>query len=1108
MKSIYSIIILFVPVSIIAQTTTQNYVVTTISFQAVSDPSILTEGNSNSTIQYYDGSGRLSQTVLKAIAPAGEDMITALEYDALGRLSKNWLPAVVQGNNGAFYPGYAAQAVASNLNDAKPFSTTGYEASPLNRVISQSGPGNDWYTNSRKVMTTYLVNGSNVKYFYVENDKLKYNGYYPAATLYGVQTTDEDGKNKIEYTDKQGRIVLSRAAGNFDTYYVYDDLGNLRYILPPLAADKLNTNLSGFPETSGTILYLYAYIYHYDGRKRCIEKKLPGCEWSYFVYDKADRLILSQDGNQKLKNKWEIKKYDKFGRILYCGIINNTNTRALMESTFAGTLTNESYSGGSSTGGYTCSNLNPSKLLTVHYYDNYNFLNLSTYSSKKSSLTNTSLAGYSGPDIVHVKTLITGSCVYHLDDSSKYELSSVYYDKYGRAVQVRSSNHLAGYDITYNLLDFTGKATKTYKTHGINGTSSTNTEVYSYTFDKAQRLITTTHQFNGGNIITLSSNAYDKLGRLTSKTLGGISGAIAYNYNVRGWLTAINGTRFSESLYYNSNTVALPDFTACYNGNISGMKWSVSGENPGYDRAYSFAYDDLDRLTYSRYCGKNGTTTISGTAGKLNEEFAYDKMGNITSLIRYENGIKLNDLVYTLTGNQLKKINDNCPQDLRYGSEAFKDRAELETEYLYDNNGNNTYDANGDISTIKYNLLNLPEIVQFKAGHQIRYTYSADGEKLTTKSYTLNSVVLVPQGTINPLPANASDYTKITTDYIGNMIYQNGTLKQIQTPEGYIQGTPKVYYYYLKDHLSNVRVVLNSSVTTVEKSHYYPTGIRFYVESTSNSAALPFRYNGKEFEKMNGLNWYDYGARFYDPQIGRFHTQDRFAEKYVNFSPYQYAANNPLRFIDVNGDSISASQSFIKNEKTSEAMKAILGSKAGYAYFSKYAAKVDKLFGYEFKSDGEFSKNGIDLSFDVAQLGYKNGDTGAEKSGDDSGFDISIRIDPGENQGTFDVAETIIHEGLLEANYMANDVKDGKKDYNNISNWVKNDWLKGDVSNYGHGQNYLDRKNYGGESLIWPGTGYRILQDVNASLNSRLTNQQIQNKMSDFWGFYGKLFGK
>ena len=191
--------------------------------------------------------------------------------------------------------------------------------------------------------------------------------------------------------------------------------------------------------------------------------------------------------------------------------------------------------------------------------------------------------------------------------------------------------------------------------------------------------------------------------------------------------------------------------------------------------------------------------------------------------------------------------------------------------------------------------------MQFKAGHQNRYTYSADGKKLTVKSYTLNSVVLVPQGTINPLPANASDYTKITTDYIGNMIYQNGTLKQIQTPEGYVQGTPAVYYYYLKDHLGNARVVINSSGSTFEKSHYYPTGIRFYVESTSNSAALPFRYNGKEFEKMNGLNWYDYGARFYDPQIGRWHSMDPLAEKSVRWSPYNYAVNNPIRFIDPDG---------------------------------------------------------------------------------------------------------------------------------------------------------------------------------------------------------------
>lgn len=97
--------------------------------------------------------------------------------------------------------------------------------------------------------------------------------------------------------------------------------------MPPLAADGLTNNTSGFSEVAGSILDLYAYIYHYDGRKNVIEKKLPGVGWAYMVYDKADRLILSKDGNQHVKNlpQWTAYKYDKFSRLLFNGVLRNNN---------------------------------------------------------------------------------------------------------------------------------------------------------------------------------------------------------------------------------------------------------------------------------------------------------------------------------------------------------------------------------------------------------------------------------------------------------------------------------------------------------------------------------------------------------------------------------------------------------------------------------------------------------------------------------------------------------------------------------------------------------------------------------------------------------------
>jgi RHS repeat-associated protein len=162
------------------------------------------------------------------------------------------------------------------------------------------------------------------------------------------------------------------------------------------------------------------------------------------------------------------------------------------------------------------------------------------------------------------------------------------------------------------------------------------------------------------------------------------------------------------------------------------------------------------------------------------------------------------------------------------------------------------------------------------------------------QNITSRNILNLPQDTIIRLVSS----TKLTTDYCGDAIYQNDTLKEVLTPEGYWQNG--LYYYYLKDHQGSTREVLRQDNTVMEYSDYYPDGMRFWT-STSNSGALPYRYNGKELEAMNGLNEYDYGARRRETGIPVWTTMDPLAEKYYGVSPYAYCAGNPIYYVDPDG---------------------------------------------------------------------------------------------------------------------------------------------------------------------------------------------------------------
>ena len=511
-------------------------------------------------------------------------------------------------------------------------------------------------------------------------------------------------------------------------------------------------------------------------------------------------------------------------------------------------------------GEYTGKNPSSSPTVLVQsYYDGYGFVGgtgLPTGQFTKDT------SGYG-------RGSLTGSAVTVFGSSTKI-YKAFYYDIKGRMTKSVQNNLLSGYDITSTVYTFSNKPSGVTHTHTASG-KTTRTEVYTY--DHADRISKVRHSL-GGTSITLYDATYDNFGRLLTKQYHGTStNKLTYAYNLRSWLTGISGTCFTQNLYYNTGVG-----TAKYNGSISSMTWKSGNESTV--RGYKFTYDGLDRVLNATY---GETASISTNANRFSENVTgYDKNGNIKSLQRYgQTGASayglIDNLTFTLNGNQLSRVDDAVMASAYGGGFEFKDGVKQVGEYTYDANGNLTKDLNKGITDIQYNCLNLPSAVTFSDGSTITYVYAADGTKLRT--------------------VHKIGGATTTTDYCGNVVYENGAQKLLITEEGYITLSDNKYYYYLKDHQGNNRVVINQSGAVEETNHYYLFGGVF----ASSTSTQPYKYNSKEYDTKKGLNWYDYGARHYDAVLGRFMTVDPLAEKYYSESLYTYCYSNPINCIDPNG---------------------------------------------------------------------------------------------------------------------------------------------------------------------------------------------------------------
>ena len=701
------------------------------------------------------------------------------------------------------------------------------------------------------------------------------NQYYAAGQLYVTKSTDEDNNVGYTFTDKSGHTILTRQISGsqiLDTYYVYDGLDNLRYVLQPMYQTNANLNM-------------YAFQYKYMGRQLCIEKKMPGAEAIKYVYDKLDRLIFSQDGNQRLQNEWTFYLYDRLNRLTIQGICMEIDRLNLIPDVVV-TCYRENSNTGLGGSGYYSTFIPIDKVKEIHivnYYDDYKFCSLTGFSGVPHFSMGSNAKGY-----------LTGNVATILEDGKKL-YSANYYDVKGRMTKKVSSNHMNEYEVDNITYSFTDKPLTASHTH----TAINATELYTYVYDHAERLQEVRHKLNENSEVKLAINTYDKLGRLKTKTHHGTSGhKLTYEYNIRNWLTQISGRLFEQNLYYNTGSGS-----QCYNGNIGSMTWK-SGEDG--IRGYKFTYDNMSRMRNAIY--GEGTSITPPTGKNFSENvIGYDYNGNITGLQRYGKVSgstygKIDDLSITYVGNQLNNVTDAATDPLYNGAFNFVDGNKTSIqEYKYDANGNLEQDYNKKITKIQYNSLNLPSTLQFANGNSTNYLYGADGMKRRVTHKTAIANISVPMGQIKELASSQISQTN-TTDYCSNVIYENGVLSMILTEEGYVtlSGDAPIYHYYLKDHQGNNRVVINQASTVEQINHYYPFGGLFEVNTTT-SGIQSYKYNGKELDRIHGVDWYDYEARMYDGALGRFTTVDPLTEKYYSTNLYAYCKNNPINRIDPDG---------------------------------------------------------------------------------------------------------------------------------------------------------------------------------------------------------------
>lgn len=820
-------------------------------------------------IIYNDGFNRNIQTIQSQMSKDGNDIISFVNYDAMGRAgTKQYLPYVANQNNGRKIQeplqeqqAYYASKFAESADRDYAYTEKVYDNSSLGLVLSQKGVGKT--SNEHPVEFSFRYNNQNdeIRIYRIVNDSiLTYTDYYGDNLLAvkGNWISGDDVNQKgerYEYTNCAGQVVAVELRVSQEnrkiTYYVYDEMGRQRYVIPAIA-NSLLLQATDYIPTSIPIRQ-YCYYSKYDKFGNVTEQLVPGADRAYNIYNKYGKLVMSQSARMRAGEnagnpQWAVIQYDSVLRALRTGIHYGGDYEY-----------HKSIAQSSSDYNYPVVLL-PENILSETYYDNYDWLKgEQKYAYRHNGEFNAT------PALGAVSGLATGSRTKIFDASGRYITNVIYYNDNYQTIQSISDLYPEGIEVVWNSHNFTGNivATRVIQEFGNNIN-------YGYdkwfNYDNKGRLVSVEQQIDSDDVngrVALIAYAYDDFGNVMSKSVHNGLDETIFTHNISGGISDMSSSAFSYQINSENN---LQGDKSNYNGNIDNVIWSRNGEPK---HSYSYSYDAGGQLSSTTYYQQDDLGDWRESSARKEGGITYDDNGNILSVKRTDsNGAILHDIVFNYNGNQINHVTFNGVNS---------------STYEYDTNGNMTFDGLRGI-WIEYNEMDLPCKI-FAGTDTIRYIYNAAGEKLAT------------------VAGGSSIYYRSVMVYSSSASGQEELL-YLQHPEGVIANSEGnyTYKYFKADHIGSTRCVLaavGNELIEEQITDYYPFGTAWSLDDLHQNLYL---YSGKEFQDatLYGtlLGLYDFGARYYDPILGRWFNVDP-ALQLAN--PYLYCSNNPAMFIDPDG---------------------------------------------------------------------------------------------------------------------------------------------------------------------------------------------------------------